>query len=164
MRNKRQTIPDFRRAFKSELHEAIEGRMIYRIEVPGLKLSCVNEVERWHWAKRAREVKRVRDLVVLSACGEGYGKVEPSKRASVTITALGKYSRRDGDGTWFKDVIDALVARPVTTISRVKVRRWGLITDDSRRVIGLAKCETKEAADYSVVITVETKRAGKEES
>jgi len=127
----------------------------WRIEIPGLKLPTLNAVERWHWGRRAREVKRVRDLVALAAAVAGYARDGPTPRARVTITAWGKYSRRDADSTWWKDIIDALVARPVTVIGGTKVRRWGLIVDDRPAVIGHARCATKEAPTFSVVIVVE---------
>ena len=128
--------------------------MIYRLDIKGLKLPRVNEVLRWSWRKRAKEIKRVRDVVGVVAAGEGHAKIKPATRAQVTITAWGPYERRDGDATWFKDVLDAIVARPVSVTRNVKVRRWGYIVDDSPRIIGKPKLQVRLSKMFSVVIVI----------
>lgn len=132
--------------------------------IPGLKLPRTNVVIRWSRRKRAAETKRIRNAVVGTAAAYGLNDVEPLKRAKVRILAYGRYERRDCDGSWFKDVQDAIVARFVREghVGDVKVklpepiRRWGFIIDDGPKVIGKALTDTRPAKQFYVVIEVKS--------
>lgn len=126
----------------------------FRIDVPALRLPRVNQVLRWNRWTRAKEVKRVRELVCAYALAGGPNA--PLAKACVEITAYGPYQKRDSDGTWFKDVLDAIVARwQIDKATGVRYQRWGMVVDDNRQCIGRARFTVKDAPEYSVVIVVE---------
>lgn len=134
----------------------------YRIEVPGLRLPRLNEIKRWNRWKQADEVKRVRELVWTHAVKDGVLIREPLAKARVTITAWGPYQRRDSDGTYFKDVLDAIVARWQTDRDTgVRYQRWGAIVDDNPKCIGKARLAVRMASVHSVVIVIEGRGRGR---
>lgn len=133
-----------------------ERQVKFKIVVEGLKLPRLNEVLRWPWYTRAKETKRVRGLVQDAALySHGLAGAVPLKKAQVCITAYGDYERRDSDATFLKDVLDSIVARPFRKqYGRDLGRRWGLIEDDSRKVVGDVELKTVQADDYKVEIFV----------
>lgn len=133
-----------------------ERQVKFKIVVEGLKLPRLNEVLRWPWYTRAKEVKRVRGLVQDSALyAHGLAGAVPLSKAQVCITAFGDYSRYDSDGVFWKDAIDSIVARPFRKMYGKDVgRRWGLVIDDSPKVIGQAETKWVEAKDYRLEIEV----------
>lgn len=137
--------------------------MKIRMPIPGLKLPRTNVVIRWSRRKRAAETKRIRNVVVATAAAYGLNDVKPLERAKVSLLAYGKYGRRDRtDGSWFKDLLDSIVARLIYygRVGNVKIklpepiRRWGFIVDDGPRVIGKALTDTRPAKEFYVVIEV----------
>lgn len=129
--------------------------MSYKIIVDGLKLPRLNEVLRWSWYERAKEIKRVRGMVQDAALySHGLAGVKPLERARVTITAFGDYSRYDSDGVFWKDSIDSIVARKLKVYGRDAGRRWGIIADDSRKVVGEIVTKTVDAPAYRVEIEI----------
>lgn len=129
--------------------------MKYVVTVEGLKLPRLNEVLRWPWFKQRAEIKRVRQAVEGAAKFTfGLGAAEPLSKAQVCITAYGDYSKYDGDGVHFKDALDSIVARPIRAYGQTVGRRWGLVIDDSRAVIGKPEYKDEPADDYKLEIAV----------
>lgn len=138
----------------------------YTLRIEGLRLPSANEVLRWHRWQRSREVKRVRRMAEVYAMQQGLGDVEPLAHAQVMLTVYGSY-KTDRDNIWTKDLIDAVVARPlhvpieaararlVEAAGGVPPRRWGLIEDDRPEVIGRAEIILEQAEEYEVVVIVE---------
>lgn len=125
----------------------------YEFTVDDLKVPATNIVIRWPWFKRQEEAKRVRAKVERSAVfTHGLGAVEPLKKAQVCITALGDYSKYDGDGPWRKDVIDSIVARRLGTWTQE--RRWGLVANDDRKTIGIVEWKEEPSKEYGIRIEV----------
>jgi len=91
--------------------------------------SALNQRNKWHWAKRARETKDWR-LLVRAACGlPGTGEVQGKHRVTITM-----YRKRlqdpDNATASVKPVLDALVA-------------WGWLVDDSNEYVDLTVKEEK---------------------
>ena len=116
---------------------------------------------RWHFHQRKDEVDRVRRMVEIA--GAGLGNVEPLSLAEVKIRAYGDYSRYDADGVYFKDCIDSIVARPVRVYGRSVARRWGMVLDDSRKVIGKPDFDDVMADSYRVEIEVQSRNGAAHE-
>lgn len=127
---------------------------LYSLTVPGLQLPRLNVVLRWNRWKRYEETKRVRMAVSGVPQAGALVAVTPLEHARVHITAYGPYGRRDGDATYFKDALDAIVARKVRYSAGLELRRWGLCIDDSRECIDSPVFETVIADEYRVVIEV----------
>src|SRR5687768_9586556 len=105
--------------------------------MPGLKLIGKNEIIRMNPKAQWREMKRV--LKWVRSHSTAYSNIEPCQKAKVKITVKGPY-RHDRHSVWIEDVLDAIVARRDS-----HGRRWGLITDDSPKVIGMPKVAVKKA-------------------
>ncbi len=128
--------------------------MRYKLVIQDLKLPRLNVVLRWAWKAQRAEIDRVRRKVEIA--GAGLGNVEPLEKAKVTVRAFGDYAKYDFDGVFYKDLVDSVVARPLRAYGRTVGRRWGLVVDDSRKVIGKPDCDDVYADRYFVEILVES--------
>lgn len=141
-----------------------------QLVIPDLKLPSTNQVLAWDRWKRADEVKRIRNIVGIFGRAAGLGGIIPAKLCDLKIIAAGPYQRDkrhsyDTNNLYVKDLIDALIAKPLYSrseerrigIDRDDYRRWGLIVDDSPAVIGAPTIELKDADTFDVIVQVTAK-------
>lgn len=129
--------------------------MKFKLVVPDLKLPRLNVVLRWPWMKQRAEIERVRRAVeTVAKFTPGLGNAVPLSKAQVVIRAYGDYSKYDGDGVFYKDACDSIVARPIRAYGKNVARRWGLVTNDDRKTIGKVDCDDVPAEGYRVEIEV----------
>lgn len=143
------------------MHNTPRGDLIFEFLLPDVEIPSQNVVLHEHWATRDKRVKAMRTIVEYEARRQGLGHAEPLEKAQVCFIIKGPYrDSRDEDNFYVKDLLDAIVARPVyARIGRKRITikgefRWGLITDDSRKKIGRPVVEVRHARTFSVIVGV----------
>lgn len=144
--------------------------MKYLVTIDGLKLPRLNEILRWpkvgrrtwdgkpyQYCPTEQEVAKESRKKFEYAAKFGHGLVNPTplSKAHVCIQAHGPYERHDSDSLIPKWILDAIVARPIRMNGKVIDRRFGLIEDDSRKVIGELEFPAPIMAEtFKVVVEV----------
>ena len=128
---------------------------LYSFMCHGMRLYNLTNV-RWHWAKKKKYTDAVRSGVTLAFSFEVGISLDQialeCARVRITIAHKGVFDH-DGMYSAAKPVLDAIVARPIKYgLITLRIRRWGLIVDDSPKHIDLEV--RQEKGEYGVFIEV----------